>query len=257
MASQVDESMKGQIAVVTGAANGIGAAISRRLLASGVRLAAIDLVPAEFDNARENVKSYLCDVSDGARVLEVCGEILRDFGAPDILVNNAGGSGPEVVTDIEQVTDEIWSRMMDLNLTSAMRFCRAFAGGMRDKRYGRIVNMSSTLRYGISGPNTSNCRLPYVTAKAALVGLTSQLAKDLASFGVTVNAVSPGLTFPDPQAKITRRFEELPDARKQQILSRLPAGRAGTGAEIAELVHFLVSPGASYVSGETINARGG
>ena len=249
----------GRVAVVTGAANGIGRGIAEALLRGGADLAAIDI--AEIDIAPppgRKVRAWRCDVADAAAVKRVCAEVLDAFGHADILVNDAGGAGPVAVQHVEDISDAVWRHVIDLNLTSVVNLCRELVPAMKARGYGRIVSLSSQVRDGVFGPlNTVNARLPYVAAKGAIVSLTKQLAKDLTPFGITVNAVGPGLILPGPEARITRKFNELPEATRQRILGGVPAGRAGTAADVAAAVMFLVSEQAAFVSGETLGVTGG
>lgn len=255
--------LSGKLAVVTGAANGIGAACARALIEGGASLVAIDIAPIDLSALGQPVegaslRTYSCDVVDAAAVRSVCASIRAEMGDPDILVNNAGGSGSTPTPAVEDVTDEIWQFVMDLNVTSAMRLCREFAEGMRRKGSGRIVNMSSSVRTGVPGPLTTlAARLPYVVAKTAVVGLTIQLSKELAPFGICVNAVAPGMILPGKDARLTKKFNSLDAALQNSILGQIAMGRVGTGEEVAATVRFLSGPGSSYVSGAVVDIRGG
>src|SRR5262249_9467576 len=151
------------------------------------------------------------------------------------------------------ITDAVWRHVIDLNLTSAVNLCRELVPGMKAKGYGRIVNLSSVARDGTFGPlNTVNARLPYAAAKGAIASLTRQLAKDLGPFGITCNAVAPGLILPGPDARITRKFRDLPQETQSRLIGNIPVGRAGTAEDVAAAVLLLVSPAAAFVSGETL-----
>src|SRR5262245_13280570 len=254
---------EGQLAVVTGAAAGIGAAIARGLAAGGADIACVDISPIEADRlaslvARpgQRTRSFICDVTRSADVHEVCAEIRRTLGEPGVLINNVGGSGAENIVEIEDMTDEAWERTLSLNLGSIMRFCRSLVPAMKAKRYGRIVNVSSTLLHGMRG-GAVGARLPYVAAKAAIVGLTKQLAKDLGPFGIAVNAIAPGFTLPDENARITRKFRALAPEQQKPLVADIPMGRPGNGEDMAQAVCFLASPRNSYVSGQVLAVDGG
>ena len=252
----------GQVAVVTGAANGIGAAIAAALVKGGASVAAIDVVEADWSAlqpaAGQQVRGYRCDVADANAVAATCRQVLKDFDGVGILVNNAGGAGPVAVQHVEELSDAIWRHVIDLNLTSVVNLCRELVPTMKSRGYGRIVNLSSQVRDGVFGPlNTVNARLPYVAAKGAIVSLTKQLAKDLAPSGITCNAIAPGLILPGPEARITKKFNELPQGTRERILGSLPMGRAGTAEDVAATVLFLASREAAYVSGETLGITGG
>lgn len=243
-------------AVVTGAAGGIGAAVCFQLCAQGLSVLMLDLHEAPLRVAAERVRAaggeaeiFPADAtSPEAATAAVAAAEAR--GRVDVLVNVAGGSGPEPVRSIEAMTDAAWHHVVDLNLTSAFRFSRAAVPAMRARRYGRIVNLSSTVARGTKGPvTTQGARLAYATAKAALLGFTAQLAKDEAAHGITVNAVLPSLILAEQGSRIRERFEALPPDAKAAMLRNSPAGRPGEAAEVAAVIGFLASPAASYVSG--------
>jgi NAD(P)-dependent dehydrogenase (short-subunit alcohol dehydrogenase family) len=255
----------GQLAVVTGAAEGIGAAIARALVAEGTDLAAVDIKPVDLAalsagkvSPEQRLKAYVCDVTSSEQVAATCAALLADLGAVAILVNNAGGSGTEPCDDIATMADKDWDYVLSLSLSSSMRFIRGLVSSMRSRRYGRIVNISSTLKDGVFGPvGTMRGRIPYVTAKMALIGLTLQLAKDLGPEGITVNAVAPGLTLPGPNAKITLRYNALPPDDKRRLTGNIPAGRPASGEDVANAVRFLCLPESGYLSGQTVCVDGG
>jgi NAD(P)-dependent dehydrogenase (short-subunit alcohol dehydrogenase family) len=156
------------------------------------------------------------------------------------------------------MTDEAWERTLSLNLGSIMRFCRSLVPAMKARRYGKIVNVSSTLMNGMRGAaGTVGARLPYVAAKAGIVGLTKQLAKDLGPFGIAVNAIAPGFTLPDENARITRKFHALSPEQQKPLVADIPMGRPGNGEDMARAVCFLASPRNSYVSGQVLAVDGG
>lgn len=247
--------LEGQIAVVTGGAGGIGAAISRLLAERGATVATVDL---NSQTCSGRIHPYSCDVTKTADVDATCAAIAKELGPPSILVNNVGGSGSHPATQVEDTTDEVWEQVLSLNIGSILRFCRAIVPGMKTRRSGRIVNVSSTLMNGMYGSaGTVGARLPYVAAKSAIVGLTKQLAKDLTPSGILVNAIAPGFTLPDENARITRRFHALPPDQQKAMVSDIPMGRPGSGDDMAQVACFLASPKNSYVSGQIISVDGG
>ncbi|MFM0700674.1 SDR family NAD(P)-dependent oxidoreductase [Paraburkholderia sediminicola] len=257
------KTFSGQTVVVTGAAGGIGAAIARGFLAQGANVAAVDVNPVDavgFGALTDGQRftPYACDVLQAEQIRETCAAIERDSGPVAVLVNNVGGGGAEPADDIETMSDDIWEHVISLNLSSAMRFTRALVGGMKSRQYGRIVNVSSSLKEGAFGPvGTLRGRLPYVTSKMALIGLTNQLSCDLGPFGITVNVLVPGLTLPGEDAKVTKRFRSLPEHEQKRMTGGTPTGRLATGEDMAHAACFLASPASGHISGEALKVSGG
>lgn len=245
----------GRTAIVTGAAQGIGYATAERLAAEGANVVMVDVKSTlrKLHGAIEMV----ADVTSPAQIDEMVTATLKKFGAVDILVNNAGGSGAASATEIESVSDEIWDRVVDLNLKSTFLCCRAVAPHMKSRRYGRIVNLSSGIAKGSGrATGTAGAVLPYASAKAGVLGLTFTLAKLLAPDGITVNAVVPGFVLTEPGARVRDWFERLPPEAKNALLARTAMGRAGEPGEVAAAIVFLASEEASFVSGAAIDVTG-
>jgi len=255
--------LRGEVAVVTGGAQGIGAAIVRALASAGADVAIVDIVealPPGLDALApgQRVRLWRCDITRPAEIEAVCGEIEAALAPVSILVNNVGGSGGTAVADIEKLSDQLWEQILAYNLGGMFRFSRRFVPGMKARKRGRIVNITSSLKDGVfGGAATVGARLPYITAKSGIVGFTKQLANDLGPFGVTVNAVSPGFTLPDENARITQRFRALSPEQQRELTASIPLGRPGAGDDIANAVLFLASPRSSYVTGEIIHVAGG
>jgi NAD(P)-dependent dehydrogenase (short-subunit alcohol dehydrogenase family) len=252
-------------AIVTGAAGGIGAAVCHRLAPQGLVVLMLDIADGPLAAAAERVRkatggdveTLVADAVAPQAPEAAMARVGALGGRVDALVNLAGGSGPRPVRHIEEMDDAAWEQVMALNLTSAFRFCRAVVPGMRERGYGRIVNLSSTVARGRKGPvTTQGARLAYATAKAALLGFTAQLAKDEAAHGITVNAVMPALILAEQGSRIRERFEALPAEARQAMLRELPAGRAGTAEEVAAVIGFLCSEAAGYVSGVALPIDG-
>ncbi|WKX07082.1 SDR family NAD(P)-dependent oxidoreductase [Streptomyces sp. NL15-2K] len=252
-------------AVITGAAQGLGAEIAFRLAGEGYAIALLDLRKEGLEHTGEKiasrfagttVKTIPVDLSSEELVADAFGEIDAELGRVDVLVNTAGGSGTEQVRDIADLSSRTWHTVLDNNVTSAFLCCRYAVPIMRRNGYGRIVNFSSAVSRGLSGPSgTVGARLAYATSKAAVNGFTRQLAKDLARSGITVNAVSPGLVLPE-EGRVRRVFDALPDTDQAAIRAAIPAGRTGTAHEIASAVAYLVSEDAGFTSGTILSVDG-
>lgn len=241
-------SLNNKVAVVTGGSRGIGRAVCEAFCKNGADVAF--LYAGNTEKAEETctalaaygtkVKAYRCDVSDFTKTSEVFKEILADFGTVDILVNNAGITRDKLLLSMkpEEFTDVI-----DTNLTGAYNTVKQIYPVMIKKRSGKIINISSVS--GIMGnPGQSN----YSAAKAGLIGFTKSLAKELSSRGICCNAVAPGFVTTD----MTTAFAE-----NEAVLSTIPMKRFGTPEEIANLVLFLASDMANYITGEVIRIDGG
>ncbi len=258
-------SLDGKVAIVTGAAQGIGKAIASLLAERGAMVVASDVqgdkvakAVLDFDAPAENLASVATDVTDSAQVAKMVDLALKRFGRVDILVNNAGGSGTVGIDHIEDVTDELLDQVTDRNFKSAFLCCRAVAPHMKAQGSGRIVNFSSVSAKGTFGPRgPSAARLPYAGAKAGVVGLTNQLAKDLGPFGITVNAIMPGFILTESNARVAQRYNDLSNEEQEQQVAGIPLGRPGKAEEVAAVAAFLCSDEASYVSGATIEVSGG
>jgi 3-oxoacyl-[acyl-carrier protein] reductase len=238
--------MQGQIALVTGATRGIGKAIALQLAAQGVKV----IGTATSDSGAASISEYLAghgegvtlNVSDDANIQAVLAHIDSTYGQLDILVNNAGITRDNLLM---RMKDDEWDSVLDTNLKSVFRLCKGVMRGMMKRRSGRIINISSVV--GTTGnPGQTN----YCAAKAGLVGFTKALAKEIAARGITVNCVAPGFIDTDMTKSLT-------DDQKQAIFSNIPAARLGQPEEIAAAVVFLASPGAAYITGETIHVNGG
>jgi 3-oxoacyl-[acyl-carrier protein] reductase len=239
--------LSGQVAVVTGAAAGIGETIARRLARAGatVAVADIDFVAATLvaDSMMKPHFPLELDVTSSASVTNVVNSIIQQHGRIDVWVNNAGIGG-RAVPIVEQ-TDEDWARVVAINLNGVFYCCRAVMPHMLKRRYGRIVNIAS-----IAGKEGNPNMTGYSATKAAVIGLTKSVAKEVAKEGICVNAVSPAVVR-------TKILDQLTEEQVSYMTARIPMGRTGTTEEIAAVVHFLASPDCSFVTGQCYDASGG
>lgn len=240
-------SLEGRTAVVTGAARGIGYAVSSRLLAAGasVVVADRDAGAAEEATARLGGRAIAvaCDVTREEDVRRLVETTVARLGSLDILVNNAGITGASV--PLWEQTDEEWARVLDVNLTAVFRCCRASVPVMRAQKRGAIVNVAS-----IAGKEGNPNLVPYSASKGAVIALTKALAKEVIHDGVRVNAVAPAVIGTELLAQMTPEVVA-------QLTSRIPMGRMGRPEEVAAVVHFLCSDDAAFVTGQCYDVSGG
>jgi 3-oxoacyl-[acyl-carrier protein] reductase len=246
MANENFFSLQGQVAVVTGAGQGIGEGIAARLSQAGARVAILDTNGAGAEEVAGRVKGLglHCDVSSSASVQQAIEAVQRQLGPIEILVNNAGIAGRTLpLWELEESDlDEVYA----VNLKGVFLMCRAVIPGMLAQGYGRILNVAS-----IAGKEGNPTLIPYSSTKAAVIGLTKALAKEVAGKGnVTVNAISPAVIR-------TKILDSIAKETVQYMVSRIPMGRTGTIEEIAALVHYLVSREASFTTGQCYDISGG
>lgn len=238
--------LTGKNALVTGASGGIGADIAKALAGAGaqVALSGTRVEPLETLAAEIGAQAYVvpCNLSDPEAVDGLPKAAAAAMGSVDILVNNAGITRDNLFM---RMSDEEWDSVLAVNLTSTFRLCRGVLRGMMKARWGRIVNISSIV--GATGnPGQGN----YAASKAGVIGMSKSLAYEVASRGITVNAVAPGFI----QTAMT---DKLTDDQKAKINTQIPAGRMGQPEEIAAAVLYLSSPEAAYVTGSTVHVNGG
>lgn len=240
--------LSGQVALVTGSARGIGKAIARRLQEAGARVVLNDILEFELNVAVAEgigVGSVLADVSDRGQVEAMIGRVVEEHGRLDILVNNAG---VEPKASLLEMTDEQWERTMAVNLTGTFLCTQLAARQMvRQGAGGRIIQISS-----IAGKNfLANCA-SYCASKAGQIGFTREAARELAPYGITVNAVCPGVI----ETHMTEAARANP-VIMEKWMREIPARRLGQPEEVAEFVLFLASPQAAYITGGALNIDGG
>ncbi|WP_295582100.1 3-oxoacyl-ACP reductase FabG [uncultured Lamprocystis sp.] len=241
--------LKGEIALVTGASRGIGRAILLALAGQGAVVVGTATTQAGADGIDQVLSEggrqgfgVVLDVADPVSVEAAIAQIAERVGAPTVLVNNAGITRDNLLM---RMKDEEWQAVVDTNLGSIFRMSRACVRAMTKARKGRIINIASVV--GVMG-NAGQTN--YAAAKAGMMGFTKSLAREVGSRGITVNCVAPGLIDTD----MTRAISE---AQQQTILAAVPLGRFGQPQEIADTVVFLASPGAAYITGETLHVNGG
>ena len=241
--------LESQVALVTGASRGIGEAIALSLGAAGARIIGTSTTPEGAARLTTALASHGCngrgvvlDVSKAASIEGLLTELDRSKELPTILVNNAAITRDTLLV---RMKTEDWDAVIATDLTSVFRLSKACLRHMIKERYGRIVNLTSIV--GLTGnPGQAN----YAAAKAGMLGFTKSLAHEVASRGITVNAVAPGFIDTD----MTRGLSE---EQRRNLLTQIPAGRLGTPAEVAAAVLFLVSPQSDYITGETLHVNGG
>ena len=244
-----------RVAVVTGAAQGIGAATARRLAAEGATVAVVDL---DLDRTRGTVDEIVaaggrasghgCDVTDGPAVVELIDRVVETYGRLDILVNNAGITRDNLLF---KMPAQDWEAVLRTNLTSMFHCCQAAQRHMVAARYGKIVNLSSRSALGNRG------QANYAAAKAGVQGFTATLAIELGPFNINVNAVAPGYIATAMTAATAERVGLRPEEHQQRAADQTPLRRVGQPEEVAAVVAFLASDDASYVSGQTLYVNGG
>jgi 3-oxoacyl-[acyl-carrier protein] reductase len=250
--------LDGAVALVTGAAHGIGCAIAVELGRAGGTLWLCDVRAPELETARQAVadagaraEAVVVDVADPAAVAAFVGRAHAAAGRLDILVNTAGGVAGQTMQPIEAVPDEDWHRIFAINLDGAFFFTRAVAPIMKAQGRGSIVNISSGAgrSYSLTGIQA------YASAKAGLIGLTRQTARELGPFGVRVNCVAPGFVRSNPASE--RQWQAMGEAGQARLLESIALRRIGQPEDIARVVRFFASEDAAYVTGQTISADGG
>jgi len=237
--------LTGMTALVTGASGGIGGAVARALAAQGAKLALsgtrAEALQALADEL-EGTAVLPCDLADGAAVDALVPAAIVALGQLDILVNNAGVTRDNLAM---RMKDEEWDTVLRVNLEAAFRLCRAACKPMMRARFGRIVSITSVV--GVTGnPGQVN----YAASKAGLIGMSKALAQEVASRGITVNCVAPGFI-------VSAMTGALPEAQRDALTARIPAGRLGDGPDIGAAVAYLASREAAYVTGQTLHVNGG
>jgi 2-dehydro-3-deoxy-L-rhamnonate dehydrogenase (NAD+) len=240
-----------RVAIVTGAAQGIGLAVAQRLVSAGASVAVVDVNAKDAEKAAKEMstdnaraKAFACDVADWDSVQQMYAAVATTYGPIDILVNNAGVGGE--FAPIQDQTIEEWHRVITVDLTGVFYCCRGVIPQMIHRGYGRIINVAS-----LAGKNGSPLMVPYSAAKAGVIGLTKALAKEVAQNDVLVNVITPAII------ETPLLSDEMPVETAERLLQQTPAGRFGRPEEVAAMVHWLTSEDISYTTGAVFDLSGG
>ena len=244
------KTLDGKIALVTGGSSGIGTAIVQSFAQAGAHVAftyhsnkeGAEAVLAEIEAMGVKGAYFQADMADFAKAQEVVDQVTEKFGTLDILVNNAGANQDKVVW---KMTESMWDEVIDTDLKGVFNYIRAASPNFREKKYGRIITVSSinALRGKFGQSN-------YAAAKAGVIGLSKSVAKELGRSNVTVNVVCPGLI-------ATKMIQSMPDDFKEKAMKEIVLGRIGTPEDVAEVITFLSGDGAKHITGEVIKVDGG
>jgi NAD(P)-dependent dehydrogenase (short-subunit alcohol dehydrogenase family) len=250
---------RGKIAIVTASGGGIGLATARAFAAEGANVVICDIMPELVDSAVTEIRRMganaigtLCDVTDPAQTDALADECRKAFGAPDILVNNAGTAGGDIGNRfLEGMDRQVWQSMLNINLIGTFNATMSVIHDMIGKKGGRIVNTAS-----LAGRQPDRQVGPYyAAAKAGVIGFTRHMALVMAPHGINVNAIAPGIIVSGERRE--KMWRELPEEKRQEILSGIPLGRLGKLEDITNLTTFLSSDQSSYITGATIDINGG
>jgi 3-oxoacyl-[acyl-carrier protein] reductase len=249
----------GEVAIVTGAAHGIGRAIAVELAREGAAVWACDLLERELGETRRAVgerseapcRVGVVDVTDPRRVAAFVEEVVAAERRLDVLVNCAGGVAGQTMKPVEEVSEEAWRAIFAVNLDGAFHFTRAAVPAMKSRRQGAIVNISSGAgrSYSLTGIQA------YASAKAGLIGFTRQTARELGPHGIRVNCVAPGFVRSNPATE--KQWQAMGEAGQQRLIDGIALRRLGEPEDIARAVLFFASDDARYVTGQTISVDGG
>jgi NAD(P)-dependent dehydrogenase (short-subunit alcohol dehydrogenase family) len=242
--------LTGQTAIVTGAAQGIGEGIATRLAQAGAHVAVADRNTEEAEASAQRISAagskafaVAVDVTDSSSIETMVNTVLAKTGQIDILVNNAGIGGK--AAPIWEQSDQDWQGVIDVNLTGVFQCCRAVIGSMRERDYGRIINIAS-----VAGKDGNPNMTAYSASKAGVIALTKSLGKEVAEGNICVNAVTPAVIR-------TPILEQLTPEQVDYMIARIPRRRTGKIEEVAAVVHFLASPDCSFVTGQAYDVSGG
>lgn len=246
----MERNLEGRVAIVTGAAEGVGYAIATRLGRAGAQVAIVDIDGERATRAASalaaeglRVAPFVADVADESSVAAMAMAVAEGLGPVQILVNNAGITGGSL--EVQDLDVAAWDRVMAVNVRGVFLCCRAVLPGMLERRQGKIVNIAS-----IAGKEGNPRLSAYSASKAAVIGFTKSLAKEVATKGIIVNAISPAVIQ-------TRILDQLSKETVDYMVSRIPLGRTGRPEEVAALVHWLASDECSFTTGQCVDLSGG
>jgi len=235
--------IKDKVALITGASGGLGDKIARTLHAQGATLALTDRSAERMEKLKEelgsNVECFVADLGDSEAINQLVKDVEAKFGRIDILVNNAGLTRDNLFI---RMSDEDWQLVLDVNLTAGFKLAKAAVRGMMKRRFGRIIGIASVV--GVTG------NAGYSASKAGMIAMNKCLAQEVGSRGITVNSIAPGFIR-------TPMTDVLPDDVKAALLAKIPEAKLGEAQDIANVVAFLASDEAQYITGQTININGG
>lgn len=238
--------IKEKVTLITGAGGGLGDKIARTLHAQGATLALTDRNPTNIEKLKaelgDRVETFVADLSDSAAITQLVADVEAKLGRIDVLINNAGLTRDNLFI---RMSEEDWQLVLDVNLTAGFKLAKAVVRGMMKRRFGRIIGIASVV--GVTG-NAGQAN--YSASKAGMIAMNKCLAQEVGSRGITVNSIAPGFIR-------TPMTDVLTDDVKSALLSKVPAGRLGEAQEIANVVAFLASDEAAYITGQTININGG
>lgn len=250
--------------LVTGGGHGIGRSICKEFARFGANVASTDILAEQLaETERETnqmitelslpggIRTYACDLTDSPQIERLIDQVVKDFGTIDILVNVAGGVVGQTHQPVEEVTDEQWKKIVNVNLDATFYTIRAVAPIMKKKGYGRIVNISS----GAGRSSSLTGIQAYTSAKAGQIGLTRQMARELGPYGITVNNIAPGFVLSNPSTQ--KQWETMTEEEQERLIQSISVKRLGEPEDIAHPVLFFASDFARYVSGQVISADGG
>ena len=249
--------LKEKVAIITGSAGGLGKTCAQRFAREEAAVVIIDINQEEINRTVNEIKAlgnkcigFMCDISTQTQVEETVKKVIEEWGRVDILVNNAGGA-LHTKAKFEEVTEKDWDIVMNVNLKGAFFCCKAVVPYMMKQGGGRIVNVSA-----LAGRATASLAgIQYTSAKAGIGGLTRHLAKEMGKFNIYVNAVAPGITMSGP--RVETLWNEKSEEEKKKVLDSIPLRRLGKPEDVANVILFLASDEASYITGATIDSNGG